>query len=307
MVLSNRTDGQGGGIHARNHSQVTGNTIDGNSAVTGGGIYGQNVTVSGNLLQGNSATKGGGIALYYDGVLTANVVISNMVASGGQGSGVYLDPNYNAPVIMNKNVVIDNHVMGVPSVPVGGISVDGREADQTTLQLNSVYGNLPYDLVVLSKYDIAGTNNFWGTSANVDILSHVYDWYDDPSRGRLVYVPYLQNPDPNSPVPPPLNLSGTFNDSSAVLTWDAIPSTTTGYRYKIYYDNDQSDPPYQGTGLAQGNSPIDVGNLTSYTLTGLAGGKYYFVVTGYDNQGHESWYSNLVVRLNKAYLPLIRR
>ena len=104
-----------------------------------------------------------------------------------------------------------------------------------------------------------------------------------------------------------MNLRGTFSGSSATLTWDPIPSTTTGYGYKIYYDSDYSGPPYDGTGLTQGNSPVDAGNTTSFTLTGFAGAKYYFAVTAYDNRGHESWYSNQLIRLNKVYLPLIRR
>ncbi|HSV56850.1 MAG TPA: fibronectin type III domain-containing protein, partial [Magnetospirillaceae bacterium] len=40
---------------------------------------------------------------------------------------------------------------------------------------------------------------------------------------------------------------------------------------------------YHGTDADQGRSPLDVGNVTSVTLTGLRNGRlYYFAVTSYD-------------------------
>lgn len=56
--------------------------------------------------------------------------------------------------------------------------------------------------------------------------------------------------------------------TTITLRWPA----NTWYRlggYRVYYDNDQSGAPYGGTGAAGGNSPIDVGNVTEYTLTNL--------------------------------------
>jgi hypothetical protein len=120
----------------------------------------------------------------------------------------------------------------------------------------------------------------------------------------LLYIPYLQDPDPNAPVPPPRNLRADFTGGSASLSWDAIPSTTTGYGYKVHYDTDASGPPYNGSGAAQGNSPIDVGNATHFTLSGLGRG-VYVSVTAYDTQGRESWYSNEVGSSRQIYLPAV--
>jgi hypothetical protein len=108
-------------------------------------------------------------------------------------------------------------------------------------------------------------------------------------------------------VPPPLNLRATFAGDSASLSWDAIPSTTTGYGYKVYYDTDASGPPYHGTGAAQGDSPVDVGNATHFTLSGLGGGGIYIAVTAYNTQGRESWYSNEVINPWRVYLPAVLR
>ncbi len=39
---------------------------------------------------------------------------------------------------------------------------------------------------------------------------------------------------------------------------------------------------------------IDVGNVTTYTISNLVSGAYYFAVTAYDSQNIESGYSNEV-------------
>src|SRR3974377_1294430 len=96
---------------------------------------------------------------------------------------------------------------------IGGVAIDDPYGI-SQFHGNNFYGNVPYDVVILSSVDISGTYNYWGTVASVDILAHVYDWYDDTSRGRLLFIPYLQNPDPNAPVPPPTNLRATLSINS---------------------------------------------------------------------------------------------
>lgn len=73
---------------------------------------------------------------------------------------------------------------------------------------------------------------------------------------------------------------------SASLAWSASAQTgVTGYR--LYYGT--ASRTYQ---QAKG-SGISVGNVTSYTATGLQSGKvYYFAVTAIDGNGNESAYSN---------------
>jgi len=69
------------------------------------------------------------------------------------------------------------------------------------------------------------------------------------------------------------------------LAWD--PPNTPPYLagYKMYY----------GTASRSYGTPIDVGNVTQYTLTGLTAGKTYFiVVTDYGSSTNESSYSNEV-------------
>ena len=75
------------------------------------------------------------------------------------------------------------------------------------------------------------------------------------------------------------------------LGWDT-DSRVDGY--KLYYKARSSGPPYNGTGAAEGDSPVDVGWVSEFTLRALSDDEvYYFVATAYNDLG-ESGYSNEV-------------
>ncbi len=80
-----------------------------------------------------------------------------------------------------------------------------------------------------------------------------------------------------------------------IFTWTANPEPVTGY--KLYYKTGTNgDPPYNGTGLNEGNSPIDVGKVTEFTVTGRdVTQTYQFVLTAYNDQV-ESDYTNPVAK-----------
>lgn len=88
-----------------------------------------------------------------------------------------------------------------------------------------------------------------------------------------------------------MSVSAFARDVSFV--WTANPETVTGY--KLYYKaGTDPAPPYQGTGLTEGSAPINVGNVTMYTVTGLSPTEtYHFVLTAYTGT-EESPYSSVV-------------
>ena len=93
-----------------------------------------------------------------------------------------------------------------------------------------------------------------------------------------------------------LTFSATFAHSAEVtLAWD--PNTESDLAgYKICYKTEFSGPPYNGTGVTEGDSPIDVGNQTEFTLHGLTDDVTYFlVVTAYNTGGLESDYSEELI------------
>ena len=67
------------------------------------------------------------------------------------------------------------------------------------------------------------------------------------------------------------------------LQWDPNPETDV-VGYKVYY----------GTSSRTYSAPIPFGLQSTYTVTGLAAGTYYFAVTAFNVDGLESAFSNEV-------------
>lgn len=86
------------------------------------------------------------------------------------------------------------------------------------------------------------------------------------------------------------------------LAWD--PNSEPDIAgYKIYYRTETA-PTFNGTGAAQGRSPIDVGNITGRTLTELTDSDTWcFAVTAYNATGAESSLSNQICTTPIAYSP----
>ena len=86
---------------------------------------------------------------------------------------------------------------------------------------------------------------------------------------------------------------GQVEAKSYTFTWSPNPEPVSGY--KLYYKiNGTAGATFNGTGAEQGDSPVDVGNVTTYTLTfpddNVA---YHFGLTAYD-ETEESGYSDVV-------------
>src|SRR6266849_769857 len=78
--------------------------------------------------------------------------------------------------------------------------------------------------------------------------------------------------------------------NSASLAWDAVTVLNlSGYR--VYFGT------APGTYLQSAGQGVSVGNVTGFTVTGLASAtRYYFAVTDFDTSGNESPYSNEVFK-----------
>lgn len=77
------------------------------------------------------------------------------------------------------------------------------------------------------------------------------------------------------------------------FTWTANAEPVEGY--KLYYKKDgAATQPFGGTGAAEGVSPIYVGKVTTFTVTGLdENSTYHFALTA-TNGSEESGYSDIV-------------
>jgi hypothetical protein len=85
-----------------------------------------------------------------------------------------------------------------------------------------------------------------------------------------------------------LALSGQVSAATAYLTWEASPDANVA-GYKIYFDTESHTAGKCPNDYANYANPIDAGNATSYTATGLAEGQtYYFQITAYDALNNQS-------------------
>ena len=97
---------------------------------------------------------------------------------------------------------------------------------------------------------------------------------------------------------------GTSRAASVLLEWD--PSTDADLAgYRVYYQANSHAIPFQGTDALEGNAPVEGGNSTTATISGLdPGTSYYFAVTAYNSAGLESVYSN-IVEIKESVAPSI--
>lgn len=112
------------------------------------------------------------------------------------------------------------------------------------------------------------------------------------SEGSAYGVLEIAFYDIGAPIEPGAFISTTAGDESLTVVWNSSPEIDIK-GYKLYYDTDSSEPPYEGVASIYGvPSSADVGNDTMYTLTGLFNDTmYYITVTAYDVSGNESGFS----------------
>ncbi len=90
------------------------------------------------------------------------------------------------------------------------------------------------------------------------------------------------------PVALPTNWSGSLDLTTAnvTLAWDAV-TTPNLSGYRLYYGT------ASGTYLQPAGQGVNVGNVTTFTLSGLTRGKrYYFAAKSVDTSNNESTFSN---------------
>lgn len=207
-------------------SIISNNTISDN---TGNGIYTSSsgtVTISDNTISGNTISGSNGAAVYTKSSkpFTNNIIANNEAEGSGNTNAVFI----NATPAFNYNSITDN-----------------------TAEF-ALYYNKP-----AGSPDLDATDNWWGTTVDMEIFLMIYDFFDDASKGIVNYRPYLRT------LSPPEDLTITVADSIVTLNWTANPESDLA-GYKVYYGQNEGGP-YDGTGAVEGDSPIDVGDVTTAT------------------------------------------
>lgn len=208
-IIRNNRATRGGGIGVNGYgsngndgSVIASNTITANTAaIAGGGVFMRNAPatilennpITGNQVNGEltslSTSSGGGVSAD-SGIVRDNLIFSNHIFNtNAEGVGVEI----NGPVVLEGNVIVFNH--GQAEQITGGIHVADSDPQ---IHQNDIYGNFPFNAVNDVEDDIDVTNNYWGTTDQLQILASTYDWHDDSERGKFIFQPYLNEGIDNS-------------------------------------------------------------------------------------------------------------
>ena len=283
------TDG-GAGVFA-SYALISGNTIRDNSAPysDGGGILAEYSTVRDNQVIHNGALYGGGIRLS-NGVLDSNIIFQNSAQTGG---GVYAQDSevsnnrivHNAGMYSGGMLAINSQSHGnslinnLASISGGAATVvlgsfenntamNNQVVDDTTgsglflrgypdVTGNTLYNNLPYEISASAGENITATHNFWGQATTIQIPDLIYDQVDDANLGLVSFSPVNANPSPDAPLAPPVNLALGVQGSQLTLTWETLPFAPADLRFRVYYDQDGTKPPYSDIVLSTEAAPIE--------------------------------------------------
>ncbi len=286
----------GTGINASSYCHILNNIVaqNGNMGMYIGYSYGG--AIMGNKVAHNTLAYDGYTAgIYtnvYPGQITYNSIVFNKTDVGRPG--VHVEYPTESTDCFSYNTVVGQ--VAPSNTETGGLYL-GYSTVNCQVQHNNIYGNQGYELYN-SNAQADGTVdaqfNWWGTTDGATINSEIYDFFDDGSLSVTNYGNMLTEPGTEAPPAPPTGFQVAVSGNTFNLSWNAnAEADIAGYR--VYYDVD-SGYPYEGTGATQGASGIDVGKVTSYSLSGLpANRNIYFTVLAYDGSGDEwkgeSWYA----------------
>ena len=292
-IISDNIAGYNGGAIASglggiSSSPIINNIIMNNSANDAGGIYIYNGTsaVSHNLILNNKANRVGGIFAYGgDGAAISNNVISDNSATGTHG-GIWSpagsglgQPIHNNHILRNTATnnagIISDNIAEIKLNTIAYnkntdffntlnrcvfIAANNPQIDSNNIFSNSAFYEL-YNGNAQGTPNVSAANNWWGTIVDADIQTKIYDWFDINTLGIVNYSPFLATPDTIAPVSPPANVKKiNIGGGQLKITWEHNPETDIA-GYHLYYGD------FNGYSFSDS---VNVGNDTSYTLTGIS-------------------------------------
>ena len=219
------------------------------------------------------------------------MVIEGCIIEGSRDYGVSVR-NYGVADMYQNTIRYNGH--GVAS-----FSNAITYLDYNIIVENDNYGvNCQNAIVVADNNDVWGNRNDWGGCASPKMPKAGTNISADPlfKDGGPALVAGSPCIDidgmgtdmgaidfaPSGFAPSNLNASAPPGEEGKLdVTWSG---TSNGY--KLYYGLESGV--YTGIDAVEGPSPIDVGNVTNYQLTGLADTTYYLSVGGYDTSGAET-------------------
>lgn len=85
-----------------------------------------------------------------------------------------------------------------------------------------------------SQRPVDMSDNYWDTDEE-QVVEHVlYDYHEDPTLGKVFYMPMLTECNDNAPLSPPYNVRKQAVETGVLVSWDSNPEEYVDH-YKLYY------------------------------------------------------------------------
>ena len=189
--------GPGGGDTIR----IVGNEIlDGWAQYHTGGISVADLMGVGStkVLLKDNEVRDGRYGYNQQGATISSVIIGNQFIdnnnennpmNGGSGISIYGTTTNNKAILRNN--VITGNLWGITAIYLHDIDM-GTEDDwgNNTIRDNG-NGGMVYDLYNNSACELTAVGNDWGTVSESVVEDHIYHHFDDPSLGKVTYIPFI--------------------------------------------------------------------------------------------------------------------
>jgi parallel beta-helix repeat protein len=184
-------------VNTGTSARISGNTITGQNTYSwsdGIRINSGSAYVYGNTIQNNS---GSGISN------SGSSVISDNTVSGNAGTGVYTN---GGSTTIKGNTITGNSGDGVwcgasPTIVFNTITTNSGNGvyidnGAPIINVNNIYSQYnsttgKYDVYNNSADQVVASNVWWGTTSSATIKTHVYDYYDNSAKGKVLSLNYL--------------------------------------------------------------------------------------------------------------------
>lgn len=248
--------GEAGSIYQNN--SISGNLIEsGNNGIwianSDGLINSENI-IEQNLILNNGAGVGYGLFLaHHSTIVRRNIFWKNNIAIFSEAKGDNCLINNNSFYQNNWAISVGagsegnehlNNTFSLNSTELLGI----KETQNVVFRRNNLLHNTGLENIVINNtpVDLSIIENFWGTTDTSQIHKFIYDNLDNPTLGKLSFIPFLDNLDTSNPISPPYRIIKQIIDNKVQISWHTNKeSDLMGYRmyYGIYgnYSFSQED------------------------------------------------------------------
>ncbi|MFB3889046.1 MAG: right-handed parallel beta-helix repeat-containing protein [Candidatus Bathyarchaeia archaeon] len=188
-------------ISEKNTAFVSGNTITGSFYGSAISIGDSSPIISDNTIAGSfigvAIDIGGGSPTIQRNLISNDLISSSVFAWRG-GIGVSVA----STATIEQNTIAKNSI----GILLAG---DVSNSQKVTIVNNNIIESLNYSLKLSGPVSVDVTNNWWGTTDTGLIDRRIYDFNDNFEMGKVNYMPFLTEanpqaiPDPNASLPTP--------------------------------------------------------------------------------------------------------